>query len=229
MAQSDSTPTGQRKIDRLDLFAAYKNLNDNQLTRELQLAVGTISKSRKPGKDISRRTAEALLQHFPELSRNWLLNGVGEMFVADRKPDFPTYPIVDTAVAECGTPGGLAEAICAEDLPTIALPGVPANTEFFIKAHGYSMINKDNPELSIPPGSLVGLVRNKDNTIRWGEVYAIATIDGIMIKRIMPHPTDKEAVRCASYNRSEYPEFSLRTDEIMDLARLTCVVPIYIR
>ena len=229
MAQSDSTPAGQRKIDRLDLFAAYKNLNDNQLTRELQLAVGTISKSRKPGKDISRRTAEALLQRYPELSRNWLLNGVGEMFVSERKPDFHTYPIVDTAEAECGVPGGLSEAIFAENLPTIALPGVPANTEFFIRAHGYSMVNREHPELSIPPGALVGLVRHKDSSIRWGEVYAISTIDGIMIKRILPNESDKECVRCSSYNSSEYPEFTLRTDEIMDLARLTCVVPIYIR
>lgn len=229
MAHADTSTQTQRKIDRLDLFASFKNLNDNQLTRELQLAVGTISKSRRPGKDISRRTAEAVLQRFPELNRSWFLTGQGDMFVAERKPDFRCFPIVDTAVAECGVPGGLAEAICADNLPSIALPGVPSNTEFFIRANGYSMVNTAHPELSIPPGALVGLVRNKDNTIRWGEVYAIATVDGIMIKRLIPDKDDAEVVRCVSYNSAEYPEFEVRKDEITDLARLTCVVPIYIR
>lgn len=220
-----------RKIDRMDLYAEYKNLNDNQITKDCGLSVGTIGKSRKKGKDISRRTAEALLDRYEDLNRQWLLSGEGNMINTPEADgiDFQSFPIVDTAKAECGRPNGLSEAFKEDGLPRIAIPGIPSNTEFFIVATGYSMINYDYPELSIPPGALVGLVKNSGDFMRWGEVYALATADGIMIKRIVPDPEDRESVRCISYNDEEYPAFSIRRDEIYDLARLTCVVPVYVR
>ena len=218
-----------RKIDRLDEFANYKNLNDNEITTTCGLGVGTIGKSRRQGKDLSKRIAQVILDHYPDLSREWFLTGQGEMLAPPKAPDFPEYPLIDLAKAECGRPAGLSEAIMAEGLPKLAIPGVPSDTEFFIQTSGYSMINDNHPELSIPPGALVGLSRAVGPTIRWGEVYALATADGIMIKRVLPDEKDRESVVCASYNSTDYPPFSIRKDEICDMARLTCVVPVFIR
>ena len=219
----------QRIIDRLDAYARFRNLTDAEITRECSLAVGTLGKSRKPGKDISRRVAAIFLDHYTDINRQWFMNGEGEMMRDNRRPDFTTFPLIDTTRAECGRTGGLAEAALAENLPVVGLPGIPRETDFFIQATGYSMTYPERPELSIPPGALVGVSKiNERQSIRWGEVYMVSTVDGVMIKKLL-QDTDAEFVRCSSYNREEYPEFRMRKDEILECGRITCVIPVYLR
>lgn len=219
-----------RYIDRLDEFARVMNLTDAQLTKECELAVGTLGKSRKPGKDLTKRTIAVILDRYPRLNRQWLITGKGEMMLEElEEPDYITYPLVDTTTAECGPVAGLSDAIVLKGLPKIALPGVPRETAFFIVASGYSMLNAERPELSIPPGSFVGVANpGKGQMVRWGEVYAVATTDGIMIKRLM-QSEDKDFVECQSYNSADYPTFKLASRDIYDIARVTCVVPVYVR
>lgn len=230
MAAIPTSVDGKRRIDRLDEFASYKNLNDNQITKTCGLAVGTIGKSRKPGKDLSTKSVQLVLEHFPEISRNWFLSGEGDMFGNPKKPAFKVYPLIDTAMAECGPSVGLSQAILTTDnLPQVAIPGVPRDTEFFIQAAGYSMINSQNPDLSIPPGAMVGLAKAKAEYIRWGEAYAVVTVDGVMLKRLLPDPESKDRVKCVSYNDADFPAFSIDRNEIIEIDRITCVVPVIIR
>ena len=72
----------ERKIDRFDKFMKAMNLNDNRVTEDLHLSVGTIGKSRKEGRDLSSRVVEQILKFYTELSRTWLVAGVGEMLVS---------------------------------------------------------------------------------------------------------------------------------------------------
>lgn len=58
---------------------AYKGLNDNKVTAQLDLSVGTIGKSRKEGRDLSGKVIEQILNFYTDLSRVWLLTGEGEM------------------------------------------------------------------------------------------------------------------------------------------------------
>lgn len=218
-----------RRIDRLDQFATYKSLNDNRITKECGLSLGTLGKSRKEGKDISLNTAGRILDTYPDLNREWFLNGRGSMLLLDTTPDYTSYPLIDSSKAFCGKAAGLADAAKINDLPRIAIPGIPRETEFFIQATGHSMINPDNPELSIPPSSLVGLAKVNTGIIRWGEVYAIVTNDGIMIKRLFPDNDNPNAVKCVSYNSNEFPDFTIPSEEIKEVARITCVVPVMIR
>lgn len=217
-----------RLIDRLDEYARYKNLNDAKITRECELAVGTLGKSRKPGKDLTRRVAEVILEHYDDLSREWFLNGEGDMLQCTRI-EYQTYPLIDTLKAECGQPGGLSDSAMLAQCPLVGIPGVPRDTDFFVQATGYSMVNSERPELSIPPGSMVGVSKMNDRRfVRWGEVYLLSTVDGFIIKRLF-QDEDTNFVRCASYNKSDYPEFRLPVSEIIECGRITCVVPIYIR
>ena len=219
---------GNRRIDRIDKYANYKGLNDNRLTKECGIAVGTLGKARKEGKDASGRTCEAILSRFPELSRAWLMEGTGEMLADVSATDFPLFPLVEDMAAECGESGGVFDTNAFRNLPRLGVPGVPRDTEFFIRAQGYSMIDASRPELSIPPGSLVGLAKINGGVIRWGETYALATPDGIMIKRVFP--TDSpDKVKCVSYNTVEYPEFIIDRSDVRDVARITCVIPVYVR
>jgi hypothetical protein len=225
----DFSTTPNRRIDRLDRYAAYKSLNDNQITKECGLAVGTLGKSRKPGKDLSRKTSAIILENYKDLDRIWFLTGEGEMFTQPNKTTYPSYPLIDCATAECGKSFAIAYGVTSEELPRISIPNIPIETNFFIKASGYSMINTNRPELSIVPGAYVGLTKIDNGFIRWGDVYALATTDGFMIKRVVADPTDPEMVKLVSYNSEEYPEFTMRKDEIFEFARITCIVTSYIR
>ena len=69
-----------RRVDRLDRYIKFRGLNDNKVTLESGISVGTLGKSRKEGKDITSKTAEMILDAYPEINRAWLLTGDGEMF-----------------------------------------------------------------------------------------------------------------------------------------------------
>lgn len=68
-----------RRIERFDNYLSYKGLNDNIVTNDLGLSVGTIGKSRKEGRDLSDRVVELILNFYTDLNRVWLLTGEGEM------------------------------------------------------------------------------------------------------------------------------------------------------
>ena len=71
-----------RRIERFDIYLKTKGLNDNIVTNDLGLSVGTIGKSRKEGRDLSDRVIELILNFYTDLSRVWLLTGEGEMLVS---------------------------------------------------------------------------------------------------------------------------------------------------
>ena len=71
-----------RRIERFDKYLSFKGLNDNIVTNDLCLSVGTIGKSRKQGRDLSDRVVELILNFYTDLSRVWLLTGEGEMIVS---------------------------------------------------------------------------------------------------------------------------------------------------
>ena len=68
-----------RKIDRFDKYMSFKGLNDNKVTIDLGLSVGTIGKSRKEGRDLSDRVIEQILNFYNDLDKVWLMTGEGEM------------------------------------------------------------------------------------------------------------------------------------------------------
>lgn len=71
-----------RRIERFDIYLKTKGLNDNIVTNDLGLSVGTIGKSRKEGRDLSDRVIELILNFYTDLSKVWLLTGEGEMLVS---------------------------------------------------------------------------------------------------------------------------------------------------
>lgn len=78
-----------RAIDRFDTYMASAGLNDNKVTVQLNLAVGLIGKSRKPGRDLSRPVIEKILAYYTDLNGVWLLTGEGEMLVGQQKSEAP--------------------------------------------------------------------------------------------------------------------------------------------
>lgn len=83
-----------RRIERFDNYLSYKGLNDNIVTNNLKLSVGTIGKSRKEGRDLSDRVVELILNFYTDLNRVWLLTGEGEMLIPDTAPRIEKASIV---------------------------------------------------------------------------------------------------------------------------------------
>ena len=68
-------------FSRLDKFMQYKGLNDNKITVQTHIAVGTLGKQRRSGKGLSYESIVKILNTYPELSPSWLLLGKGEMLI----------------------------------------------------------------------------------------------------------------------------------------------------
>lgn len=133
-------------------------------------------------------------------------------------------PLFDEEAASCGMPSGFAIAIEANKCEKYIIPDL-VGCDFTIRTSGRSMINRNIPERSIPERSIVGCRIWKSRThIRWGEVYALATPDGVVIKKIMP--SEKEGyVKCVSFNEEEgFPPYDLPVEEIQDWAIVVGVV-----
>ena len=70
---------------RLDAVMQCKGLNDNRITVQAKIAVGTIGKQRRSGKGLSYDSIVKILRTYPELNPTWFILGEGEMFLNDKK------------------------------------------------------------------------------------------------------------------------------------------------
>lgn len=169
-----------------------------------------------------------VLNAYPQLNRDWLLYGEGNMLKTEKPAVVENgIPYYDVENFECGMPGGFGKALEKANpdgyfnFPWIKNDG---NT-FCVKAHGNSMVNYDDPIHSISHGSYIALRRNTVSAIQWGEVYALATADGYIIKKLMPSERE-DCVRCVSFNSEDFPPFDLPYNEIFDYAVVVGVATI---
>jgi transcriptional regulator with XRE-family HTH domain len=128
-------------------------------------------------------------------------------------------PYYESENFECGTPAGFGGALeVASPDGYFQFPWVKNDgSTFCVRAHGNSMLNHADPIHSIAHGAYIALRKSNMGAIQWGEVYALATADGYVIKKIMP--SEREGcVRCVSFNDSEFPSFDLPTADIYDYA-----------
>lgn len=212
-----------RKIDRFDKYMLFKGLNDNKVTIDLGLSVGTIGKSRKEGRDLSDRVIEQILNFYNDLNKVWLMTGEGEMLKEDSDKAMgdtgittfeSTYqklvPLIPL-FAQGGRLNDFTESVKPIDCEKVISPIKGA--EFAITVTGDSM----SPEY--PNGTQVLIKRiNEKAFIDWGRVYVLDTCNGIVIKKIMP-TSDEKRIKCVSIN-PEYPPFEVSLQDIFGLYRV---------
>ena len=182
-------------------------------------------------KNWSPDTVKAVSDVYPELNIGWLFTGKGEMESVEPNASVVGSPYFDNFSVEGGFASGFGDE--SEIIPTgyMNIPGVASSGgTFFIMVRGESMVNRNNPQRSIPDGSWVALRKVSTSSIMWGEVYAFMTTDGPLVKRIMP--SDKEGyIKCVSFNEEDgYYPFDLPVREIIggDFFIVTAVVNINI-
>lgn len=210
----------ERRIDRFDKFLKHKGINDNQATELLGFSTGTISKSRNAGRDLSDRNAEKALNFFQDLSRVWLLTGVGEMINNPNQPaeakendstdDVAMVPLLPIA-ALAGSLSDFAVSVMYSDCEQVVSP--IRGADLAITVSGESM----TPEY--PNGSQIFIKRiNEKAFIEWGRVYVLDTVNGSVIKRVFPS-ADENRIKCVSTN-PEYPSFEINMQDVNGIYRV---------
>jgi hypothetical protein len=105
-----------RVIDRFDLYMKEKGLNDNRVTVQLGLSIGSIGKSRKEGRDLSKKAITKILAYYNDLDEAWLLTGNGEMLCEPRVKEDEPAPTLDSQKASTpSTIEKLVDGICSTE------------------------------------------------------------------------------------------------------------------
>lgn len=195
-------------------------LNDNKVTVKAGLAIGTIGKSRKEGRDLSDKAIEKILNTYPEINRVWLLTGEGEMVVSEKSDliDATIVPLLPIS-AQGGRLNDFVLSVKNEDCEKLISP--IRGADFAITVSGESMA----PEY--PSGSKI-LIKKIDETafIEWGRCYVLDTCNGTVIKKLAAPVEDdpkygRDYVTCISVNPNPlYSPFRVPLCEIYGIYRV---------
>jgi hypothetical protein len=218
--------------ERLLEYIAYKGTDKATLERNSGLSNDAVSKM---GENTRVRTLDKISTAYPDLNIVWLKTGVGEMILTEKSKAIPhcednrrerAIPHIEEHAASCGVPNGFSVAIKKSDCDFYVIPDL-ANCDFTIRTRGRSMINRNCPEQSINERDIVACkIWTSRTHLRWGEVYALATNDGIVVKKIQE--SEKEGyIKCVSFNEEEgYKPYDLPVEEISDWAIVVGVVSV---
>ncbi|MCB6634926.1 S24 family peptidase [Bacteroides faecis] len=218
--------------ERLLDYIAYKGIDKATLERKSGLSNDAVNKM---GDNTRVSTLDRISNAYPDINIAWLKTGVGEMILGNEENKrIPHYdglkgkaiPHIDVVTASCGLPNGFNSAITKGDCERYIIPDMPG-CDFTIRAGGRSMINRNVPERSINDRDIVGcrIVTTRSH-VRWGEVYALATYDGIMIKKV--EESEQEGyIRCVPFNKEEgFKPYDVPVNEIHDWALVVGVVSV---
>ena len=203
--------------DRLITYLKKKGIGRNKFEKAAGLSFGYITNLKKsPGTDVLVK----ILTAAPDLNKDWLLTGEGEMLVSNtqqepKKEDSEKTEndlvLVIPSRAMGGTLADFANSVHEYDCEKAVSPIKGA--DYIITVTGYSM------EPEYPNGSKVVIKKiNERAFIDWGRTYVLDTCNGAVIKRIMPGSTP-ECVRCVSVN-PDYPDFEVLFSDMFGMYRV---------
>lgn len=193
-----------------------------------------VSGKRNIGMDVINK----ITANIPNTDINWLITGEGSMLKSENLESNAEIvhlnnmpepkPHIDVSYADCGVPNGFSVAIKASDCELVSVPFISSNYDFSIRARGDSMINRSNPSRSIKDKDIILCKLWKSRSyLKWGEVYALATIDGVIIKKVLPVEGDITKIVCESFNKEDnFPNFTLSVDDVLDWATVEGVFSI---
>lgn len=193
-------------------------------------------------KGIGNDKTALIIENYPNLNLDWLLTGKGDMLKTDiDEPDetmkasksaskphyeianYKPRPFIDAFYGALGVPNGFTLAVRADECEQISIPFI-SDYDFSIKGRGDSMINRKNPDRSICDGDLIACrIWTSRSYIQWGQVYALATSQGVVIKQIQE--SEKEGyIKCVSFNDEDgYTPYEIPVEEIHDWALVVSV------
>lgn len=239
----------ERCIDRFDKYMIYSGLNDNQVTKDAELSVGTIGKSRQENRDLSNRVLNKLLQVYPEINRVWLLTGEGQMLVADTtetEEQIVGQNLSENEFLELRNRGlelvpEYAEAFRAGNAGNLLYTDAIASYWSLPNVHADMIIPVEGDSMApvYPSGTKLAVRKfffspDEPYSIPFGEVYAIVVRyteedpPVCYIKRLKRHDDRDRAPRywVAYSDNPTYPPFEIPIDKIVSLWRVAASITI---
>lgn len=210
--------TPQTIKDRLLAFLRHKRVKRIELTRQLGVSPAYINAIRK---SLPEERVQQLCALYPDLSRDWLLFGEGDMLVEPQVSapvsdyEVPLLPVHAFAGSLQEWSQGVEAASCERVLSTV--PGV----DMAIRISGDSM----EPELH--DGSILYIKRINDRSfIPWGNPLVIDTENGVLVKALYPVADDPTTLEARSFNPN-YPPIRIPGRSLYGLYRVVGVTKHY--
>lgn len=207
--------------DRTLEFIKFKGLTMKAFEQRCDLSTGYVTSMRK---GYGSEKLNNVLTAFPELNREWLLYGEGDMLSstssAQSQPSVKNEHVTDDEAykvplvpvsALAGSLNDFSLSVKRDDCETVISP--IKDIDMAIKISGDSM------EPEYPSDSQVFVKKiNERAFLEWGRVYVLNTCNGIVIKRLMP-TADPNTVLCESIN-PKYPPFEVNLENVNGVYRV---------
>lgn len=202
---------------RLSDFLKSQRVTKAEFCRLLGLSPAYINAIRK---SLPADRVRQITDLFPNLNRDWLLYGEGEMLVAKPEPPQPqneheSNPFMVPLLPVEAYAGNLQEYSRGINLADCAWTAAPVKgAEFAI------MISGDSMEPEIHAGSVAAICRINDEAfIPWGNPMVVDTENGVLIKTLFPSEKNPDHITARSYNPA-YPSFDIPKRSIYGLYRI---------
>lgn len=206
--------------DRTIEFIKYKGISMKTFEDKCELSTGYVTSMRK---GYGTGKLNNVLKAFPDLNREWLLYGEGEMLKSEScggvndEPGESEVSVEHVRLLPLYAQGGSLNdfTVTVKDSDCEKVLSPVRGADFAIQVHGDSM----SPEY--PSGSLI-LIKKIDEAafIEWGKSYVLDTVNGSVVKMVVP--SDKEGcIRCVSINPDpRYAPFDVPLSSVYGIYRV---------
>lgn len=207
---------------RLLCFLSEKRLSQSEFGRILGVAPTYVGAMRK---SLSADKVARLTRAFPDLNREWLLYGEGEMIKdptadadAAAEPNEYEVPLLPVS-AFAGNLQMWSQAVALKDCERMVSP--VRGADFAIRITGDSM------EPLLHDGSTILIKRiNEKAFIPWGNPMVIDSENGVLVKDVFPSEHGRAFIEARSVN-PKYPPLTIPTDSIYGLYRVMGCVRLF--
>lgn len=210
---------------RILQFIEYLNISKRDFYSATGISRGTLESNT----GITEGTLAKIFATYPNLSKEWVNEGVGEMINSstielkelvhkynEHKDGIPLIPIS----AMAGTCKGDSCVLEADVIERYVVPEFKEKgVRYLIRVSGASMYPKYSN------GDLLACRPVSDlSFFQWGKVYVLDTEQGALVKRLFPCLEDNECLECRSDNSENYPPFRISKSSVRQVALVVGVI-----
>ena len=202
--------------ERLQHFLKEERISASEFARKMGLSPAYLPSMRK---SMPEDKVEKRVKIFPQINRDWLLYGEGEMYRAEISQrglnpyhlHLHMVPLIPTHAA-AGPFDMYVNGVNEDDCKPIPDPTRGANLAIRIKG--------DSMEPEIKNGTIVFLKRINDRAfIPFGSPLVLDTENGSVCKLIFPSEKGEDYLEARSFNKN-YPPFQVPLDTVYGIYRI---------
>lgn len=205
--------------DRLLRFLQAEKISNSEFSRQMGLSPAYVGAMRKsmPEEKVAR-----LMELYPNLNRDWLLYGEGDMYQKGSADKTVPEDVADYVVpllpvdAFAGNLQMWSEGVALADCEKVIAPVKGA--DFAIRVSGDSM------EPFIFSGMIILIKKINDRAfIPWGNPMVIDTENGVLVKIVQPSQEGSSYIEAQSYN-PKYAPIQIPKQSVYGLYRVLATI-----